>query len=46
MEVEGARPSERPRKIWLEVIKNNMKGSGLASGAYDVEVDVWSAVEG
>ena len=30
MEVEGARPRGRPRKTWLEVVKNDMKGLGLA----------------
>ena len=29
MEVEGARPRGRPRKAWLEVVKNDMKGLGL-----------------
>ena len=31
MEVEGARPRERPRKTWLEVVRNDMKELGLAS---------------
>ena len=32
MEVEGARPRGRPRKTWLEMVKNDMNGLGLASG--------------
>ena len=27
MEVEGARPRERPRKTWMEVVRNDMKAS-------------------
>ena len=33
MEVEGARPRGRPRKNWLEVVKNDKEGLGLASAA-------------
>ena len=31
MEVESARPSGRPRKTWLEVVRSDMKALGLAS---------------
>ena len=30
-EVESARPRGRPRKTWLEVVRNDMKELGLAS---------------
>ena len=29
MEVEGVRPKGRPRKTWLEVVKNDLKSLGL-----------------
>ena len=29
MEVEGARTRGRPRKTWLEVVRNDMKELGL-----------------
>ena len=32
IEVEGARSRGRPRKTWLEVVTNDMKGVGLAGG--------------
>ena len=31
MEVEGARSRGRPCMTWLEVVKNDMKGLGLAN---------------
>ena len=31
MEVEGARTRGRPRKTWLEVVRNDMKELDLAS---------------
>ena len=31
MEMEGARPRGRPKKTWLEVVRNDMKELGLVS---------------
>ena len=41
LEVEGARPRGRPRKTWLEVVKNDMEGLGLASAADDLNHHAW-----
>ena len=32
MEVKGARSKGRPRKTWLEVVKNDLKSLGLQVG--------------
>ena len=40
-EVEGARPRGRPRKTWLELVKNDMKGLGVAR-ADALDCHAWS----